>query len=141
MRTLLLVEDSEDDIFFLRRALKEADPDLDLQVVMDGQQAIDYLRGSGKFMDRRSYPLPFLILLDLKLPHVMGLKVLQWIRAQERFKYTAVVILTSSQLETDIKETERLGCTFYMVKPAAQKQLLDLLRRLTDTDPFRAQAS
>lgn len=77
--TILLVEDNEDDVLFLRRALKLAGILNPLQVVRDGRQAIDYLEGSGAYMNRAEFPLPCLVLLDLKLPRVMGLDVLRWI--------------------------------------------------------------
>ena len=72
-RTLLLVEDAEDDVLFMKRALKKAGITNPLQVVGDGQQAMDYLAGKGAFADRRQHPLPILMLLDLKLPQVPGL--------------------------------------------------------------------
>ena len=82
MKTILQVEDDPNDVFFLQHAMKKAGVANPVQVATDGQQAIDYLRGVGKFADRKKFPLPCLILLDLKLPHVMGLDVLKWIRQQ-----------------------------------------------------------
>ena len=85
-RTVLLVEDSEDDVFFMRLAWEKAGVSNPLQVVQDGQQALDYLAGAGKFVDRQEYPLPCLVLLDWKLPYLMGVEVLKWIRQQPPFK-------------------------------------------------------
>jgi CheY-like chemotaxis protein len=70
--TLLLIEDNEDDVFLMRRALKKAEIQLPLQVVMDGQEALNYLSGDGPFADRAQHPVPSLIFLDLKLPYVHG---------------------------------------------------------------------
>jgi len=87
-----------------------------LHIAVDGQQAIDYLQGAGKFADREKFPLPCLVLLDLKLPFVMGLDVLKWIR--QRPELSPVVILSSSQQNADISTAYRLGANAYLVKPA-----------------------
>src|SRR5437868_2103044 len=79
MKTILQVEDDPNDVVFLKYALTKAGVANPLQVATDGQEAIDYLQGTGRFADREQFPLPCLILLDLKLPHVMGLDVLKWI--------------------------------------------------------------
>ena len=75
-RVILLVEDNEDDVFFMRRALQKAGVDLPLQIVMDGQQALDYLEGKEAYGDRTRFPIPRLMFLDLKLPYVHGFGVL-----------------------------------------------------------------
>lgn len=132
MKTILVVEDTEDDVFFLKRALKSARISNPIHVVVDGQQALDYLSGAGPYADREKYPLPALILLDLKLPYVMGLDVLKWIRAQPEFDKTIVAVLTSSQQDNDITETTRLGGNFYFVKPPSPEKLSDLVLRLAE---------
>jgi len=130
MKTVLLVEDTEDDVFFLKRALRDAEIKNPLQVVVDGQQALDYLDGKGEYADREKYPLPFLILLDLKLPYVMGLDVLKWIRARADFETILVVVLTSSQQDSDITATYRLGGNSYLIKPPNREKLKDLIKSL-----------
>jgi CheY-like chemotaxis protein len=130
MKTILVVEDTEDDVFFLKRALKSASIPNPVQVVEDGQKALDYLSGTGIYADRATYPLPFLVLLDLKLPYVMGLDVLKWIRSQREFDPTIVAVLTSSQQDHDLTETTRLGGNFYFVKPPTPEKLSDLVRKL-----------
>ena len=82
-QALLLVEDNEDDVFLMKRALKGARVVNPLHVVDDGQDALDYLAGTGKFADRANYPLPAVIFLDLKLPYISGHDVLAWIRRQK----------------------------------------------------------
>jgi CheY-like chemotaxis protein len=128
MKTILVVEDTEDDVFFLKRALREADVANPVQVVIDGQQALDYLDGKGEYADREQYPLPFLVLLDLKLPYVMGLEVLKWIRERPELNEVLVAVLTSSQQDSDVEETRRLGGNYYLVKPPSRQKLVELIR-------------
>jgi CheY-like chemotaxis protein len=132
MKTILVVEDTEDDVFFLLRALKAAEISHPVQVATDGQQALDYLSGAGVYADRATYPLPFLVLLDLKLPYVMGLDVLKWIRARPEFNDVLVAVLTSSQQDFDITETTRLGGNFYFVKPPSKLKLIELMKSLAE---------
>jgi CheY-like chemotaxis protein len=134
-KTILIVEDTEDDVFFLKRALRDSRIDHPLSVVVDGQEALDYLQGKGQFADRAVYPLPFLILLDLKLPYVMGLDVLKWIRQQQAHDETLVAALTSSQQDRDMEETYRLGVDAYLIKPATRAKLLELKENLRDKWP------
>src|SRR5208337_1190715 len=114
-KTILNVEDEEDDLFFIRDALTKAGIDNPVQAATDGQQAIDYFKGNGKFADREEFPLPGFVLLDLKLPYVGGLGVLKWIR-QEAQLSLPVVIFTSSENEMDIKSACSLGANAYLVK-------------------------
>ncbi len=127
-RTILLIEDEPDDVFFLTHALKKAGIRNPVHVLESGQAAIDYLSGAGKYADRRTYPLPGLILLDLKLPLVPGLTVLKWIREQPHLPPMAIVVLTSSSLPADIENSYRLGANSYVVKPSAPDQLLELIK-------------
>lgn len=127
---ILLVEDNEDDIFFMRRAAKSAAMENQLQVVTDGQQAVDYLQGAGKFSDRTQYPLPMLVLLDLKLPHKDGHEVLQWIREQPDLKTLIVIVLTTSREPSDIEKAYRLGANAYLVKPPGAPELIEIVTSL-----------
>jgi CheY-like chemotaxis protein len=103
-----------------------------LQVVVDGRHALDYLQGKGEFSDRTKFPLPFLILLDLKLPYVMGLDVLRWIRQQPEYADILVVVLTSSQHDADMEETFKLGGNAYLIKPATRAKLLEMVQNLRE---------
>ena len=134
-KTILIVEDTEDDVFFLKRALRDSGIDHPLSIAIDGKQALDYLQGNGDYANRAQHPLPFLILLDLKLPYVMGLDVLKWIRAQPEYADTLVVVLTSSQHDRDMTETFRLGGNAYMIKPATPVKLLEMIKNLGDKWP------
>ena len=124
---ILLVEDNEDDVFLMRRALKGAKLDLPLQVANDGQEALDYLGGIGQFSDRALFPLPELVLLDLKLPYVHGFEVLSWIGRQPALHNVPVVVLTSSPEERDLQKARDLGAAGYLVKPPSSQMILDLL--------------
>jgi len=130
--TLLLVEDAEDDVLFMKRALKKAGITNPLQVVGDGQEAIDYLAGKGRFAERRQHPLPLLVLLDLKLPQVPGLDVLKWIREHDRLEPLPVIVLTSSRESQDIDEAYRRGANAYLVKPNNSDQLLEMVKGLEE---------
>jgi CheY-like chemotaxis protein len=85
-KSLLLVEDNEDDVFLMKRALQGAHVVNPLHIVEDGQEALDYLSGNGKFADREQYPLPAVVFLDLKLPFISGHDVLAWIRQRKEFE-------------------------------------------------------
>ena len=130
MKTLLIVEDSEDDVFFLRRALKSVGISGSVHVANDGQEAIDYMAGKGKFADRHKYPLPSLILLDLKLPKVDGLEVLGAVKGDPRTRAIPVVMLTSSREESDLVRSYELGVNAFVVKPVGFKEFFDAIQDL-----------
>src|SRR5580765_5095451 len=113
MKTILQVDDDANDIFMLQHAMKKVGVTNPLQVATNGQEAIDYLQGAGKFADREKFPFPYLVLLDLKLPYVMGLDVLRWIRQQPPTPMV-VIVLTASAEETDIASAYRLGANGFL---------------------------
>jgi len=127
-RSLLLVDDNEDDVFLMKRALKDAHLVNSLYVVADGQEALNYLGGTGKFADRDNYPLPAVVFLDLKLPYVSGHDVLAWIRRQKEFESLVVIVLTSSNEASDLSRCYALGANSYLVKPPTPDQLGDLAK-------------
>ena len=129
--TILLVEDDENDVFFMQQAMKTAGVLNPIRVASDGRQAIDYFKGTGKFVNREEFPLPYLVLLDSKLPHMMGVDVLKWIR-QESEVAAIVVVLTSSKEEADIATAYRLGANGYLVKPPDVNQLTDMAKSIKD---------
>jgi CheY-like chemotaxis protein len=129
---ILLVEDSEDDVFFMERAMKAAGFRGDIHVAKDGQVALDYLGGTGGYADRKTHPLPSLVLLDLKLPHVLGLDVLKWIRTRPELQALPVVVLTSSGERSDLERAYRLGANSFMVKPSDTDDLGGLAKCVTD---------
>jgi CheY-like chemotaxis protein len=130
--TFLIVEDEENDVYFLIRALNKTGVPNPTEVVQDGQLAIDYLSGNGAFADRSVYPLPELVFLDLKLPRVHGLEVLKWIRAQPNLAPLVVIILTSSPVREDIERAYRLGANSYVVKPSSPEDLIQIAAHFRD---------
>lgn len=128
--TILLVEDNEDDVFLMQRALKAAGIRNPLQLASDGAMALDYLSGAGKFSDRSLFPLPEIIFLDLKLPVKNGFEVLSWIRNQAELEGLPVVILSSSEEPKDSKRAADLRADSYLVKPPLSPQLLKLAEEL-----------
>jgi two-component system response regulator len=131
MKTILQVEDDPNDVFFLDHAMRRAGVANPIRVVHDGQEAIDYLKGIGKFADRDQFPMPGLVLLDLKLPHVMGLDVLKWIRQRSGLSLV-VVLLTASAEEVDIAAAYRLGANAFLVKPSEAIKFVDMAKAIKD---------
>ena len=117
-RTILSVEDDENDSLFLKLALEDAGLAENLRTVSNGSEAMDYLNCRGKFRNRNEYPLPYLVLLDLNLPYITGIEILQWMRQQEKFSSTIVIPLSSSCLPEDISQAKALGANDYLIKPA-----------------------
>ncbi len=128
--TILLVEDDQNDRLLVKRAFKKARLSNPLSIVTDGVEAINYLSGDDKYSDREEYPLPMLILLDLKLPRKSGLDVLEWLKNQETLKRIPVVILTSSKESTDVNRAYDLGANSYLLKPVSFDGLTELVENL-----------
>ena len=116
-KCILHVEDDEPYVYLLRLTFERAGITSPVHVVSDGQMAKDYLAGLGEFADRQKHPLPCLVLLDLKLPKVNGLEVLEWIRQQPGLKKLVVVVLSSSAQPEDVERAYELGANSYIEKP------------------------
>lgn len=124
---ILLAEDDKNDIFLMRRAFDTAGIRNPLHVVHNGQEAVDYLSGAGVYSDRNKFPLPRLLLLDLKMPLLDGFDVLKWLRAEKQFDMLPVVVLTSSKLQMDVDRSREFGVFDYRVKPHAFEDLVRVL--------------
>jgi two-component system response regulator len=129
-KVILLVEDNPDDVVLTERALKKNNIVNAVVVAHDGQEALDFLAGTGAFAARATDDLPELVLLDLKLPKVDGLEVLRAIRGDERTRRLPVVILTSSAEERDIVSSYDLGANSYIRKPVDFDQFVEAVREL-----------
>ena len=128
--TILLVEDNPSDIDLTKRAFEKGHITNTLVVAEDGQEALDYIFGNGKYADRDISQIPTLILLDLKLPKIDGLEVLRRVRATEKIKRLPVVILTSSKEEQDIAASYDLGVNSYIRKPVDFNQFAEAIKHL-----------
>jgi CheY-like chemotaxis protein len=117
--TVLYVEDEESDAMFMQRAFASKGMGSALRVVGDGRAAIEYLSGAGKYADRREYPLPAVVLLDLNLPQVPGFEVLKWMRNHPDFARTPVVVFSSSTREDDRVKALELGANEFVGKPSS----------------------
>ena len=125
---ILLAEDDDNDMFFMRRALDKSQVGFSLHVVTDGQMAIDYLGGEEKYSDRGKYPPPSVILLDLKMPFRDGFDVLAWIATQSSLQGIPVAVLTSSAEERDRRRANELGASAYFVKPPRPETIAEIVK-------------
>ena len=128
MKTVLLVEDSEDDLALMKMACHRTGIPHSLQVVMHGDAAVDYLSATGAYSDRSAHPLPDLIFLDIKLPRRSGHEVLEWIRAQPGLVSLPIVVLTGSDEIADVNRAYKLGATSYLNKMAGPAELGQAVR-------------
>jgi len=129
---ILLAEDQEDFIVLIAKAFKDAGISNPLYTVRDGDEAIAYLSGEGPYSNRQEYPLPDLLLLDLKMPKRDGFEVIQWIRSQPSLKALRIVVLTSSEQIRDVNRAYALGANSFLVKPGDFTNLQYLSRTIRD---------
>jgi CheY-like chemotaxis protein len=132
-QTILLVEDNPVDVLLMQRAFRnETFANTSLQIVRDGDAAVFYLNGDGEYSDRDRYPLPAIILLDLKLPRRSGHEVLVWLKQHPELKRLPVVMLTSSRQTPDVKRAYDLGVNSYLVKPVGFASLLEMMQSFNE---------
>lgn len=127
---ILLVEDSPDDATLIQRAFRKTNLINPVQLVQDGEEAINYLSGAGAFADRDRFPLPVLMLLDIQLPRRTGLEVLEWVRKTSSLRRLPVVMLTSSKEQIDVNRAYDLGVNSYLTKPVAFEALVEMVKRV-----------
>jgi len=131
-QTILLVDDSENDLWLMRVALEKAHFRNPLQVARNGEEAIAYLKGDGRYSNRAQFPFPAVVLLDLNMPMKSGFDVLQWVRAQPALKRLTMIVLTASMRLEDQERAYELGVQSFLVKPNAMEDLVDMMRTLRD---------
>ncbi|WP_334187937.1 response regulator [Noviherbaspirillum sp.] len=127
-KSILVVEDNDDDIVLVQRALKKAGITNPLSIAKDGEEAIEYLAGIGRFQDEALYPVPTMVLLDLKLPKRSGLEVLGWIRSHTTLATLPVVVFTTSTQSSDLEKAYALGANSYLRKPLDPDETAQLLK-------------
>jgi CheY-like chemotaxis protein len=130
--TVLLADDCDADLFFMRTAFKKAGFNNPVQEVHNGEEAIAYLKGETPYSDRDRFPLPAVILLDLNMPMKNGFDLLEWLRTQPVLKRITVVILTASMRREDVQRAFDLGANSFLVKPSAMEDLTAMIRTLGD---------
>lgn len=125
-----MADDSEDDAFFVKRALEQSQVKHFFHAVLDGLAALAYLRGEGEYSDRQQFPFPNVLLCDLKMPRMDGYGVLRWLQEHPECKVIPTVIFTSSALEQDIHQSYVLGANAYLQKPGSLNEMIETIRRL-----------
>ncbi|MES2640992.1 MAG: response regulator [Myxococcota bacterium] len=127
---ILYAEDDENDVFLMKRAFRKLGIANPIHFACDGKEAVDYLAGIGAFQDRVEHPLPCLVLLDLSMPGKHGLEVLKWIRSTPALTGLPVVVLSSSNQESDVHRAYLLGANGFLMKPGDPDELLKIMRRV-----------
>ncbi|HZF01090.1 MAG TPA: response regulator [Methylomirabilota bacterium] len=127
---ILLVDDEENDATLVKMAFKQNNIISPIQWVKDGVEAVAYLNAEGIYADRIKYPFPQVLLLDLKMPRMTGLELLQWLRVNSHFKIIPTIIMTSSRQETDIEKAYDLGVNTYMIKPSSFDELKNMVKAI-----------
>ena len=143
---LLLVDDNPIDVAFFRRAVRKTGLDIQVRTVTAGQSAIDYLEAKGEYSDRYLYPLPDVVVLDLRMPEFNGFDFLAWRKASTLFSAIPVIIFTGSRDEEDIERVLELGANRHIVKPQALQNWETVVRQIWEvategTNFFRAERS
>lgn len=128
--TVLFVDDSENDIFLMRRAFEKGELMVSEQEVHNGEDAIAYLAGEGVFEDRLKYGLPSLVLLDLNMPRKSGFDVLEWVRTQPLLRSVTIMVLAASLRQDDVDRAFNLGASAYIVKPFNLMALTEMVQSL-----------
>jgi CheY-like chemotaxis protein len=130
--TFLLAEDDANDVLLVEREFRRAPVHLQLRVVRDGMEAKQYLVGEGAYADRRAFPLPDVILLDLKMPRWNGFEFVEWLRneAPKHLRVIPVVVMSSSNLSEDVARAYALGANSYLVKPVSWTEFRERIRTL-----------
>src|SRR5262249_444814 len=128
LKHVLVAEDESTDAFLLRLAFAKGRIPATLHFVVNGEEAIAYLKGETRYADRTTHPLPDLMLLDLKMPRVNGFDVLRWLRQQPGLKRLPVAVLSSSGLTEDLNLAYELGANCYLVKPCDLDKMLETVK-------------
>jgi CheY-like chemotaxis protein len=127
--TILLVDDDENDALLARMAFEKSGVTNPIHWAKDGAEAVAYLQGDGIYADRRLHPFPELMILDLKMPRMTGLELLEWIGQRPHYRVIPTIVMTSSRLQHDIEKAYHLGANTYMVKPSSFEELVIMAKR------------
>jgi CheY-like chemotaxis protein len=130
-KNILYAEDDPNDMVLVQVAFQDR-RDVDLHFVRDGVEAVNYLAGRELFADRRIHPLPDLVMLDIKMPRLSGFDVLAWLRQQPHVSAIPVVVVSSSEQQSDVNRAYQLGANAYVVKPSGFRRLQSVLLQTVD---------
>jgi len=114
---ILVLEDNQDDFFFLERALGRAGVDRRVLRLQNGGEAVTYLKGEGSYEDRNAFPVPLVIIADLKMPGEGGLDFIRWLRRESDYKSLPVIVVSSSAISSDVASAYALGANWFIEKP------------------------
>jgi len=134
---ILLVDDNPHDVVLIRLAFRRVGIIDTIQLVKDGTEAMRYINGEGAYADRHQFPIPTLILLDLKMPQTSGFDVLQWIREQPELSTVIVVVMSGSKNDQDIERAYALGANSYPIKPTRFEEMVKMMETLKDYTAWR----
>ena len=128
--TILIVEDESHDVEFLTRAFQRSGLTNPIQSVANGEEAIAYLSGKGRYADRIAHPFPRVVITDLKMPQMGGLELLRWMQSNPRSRIVPTIVVTSSTSQSDVNAAFENGASGYMVKPVAFEDLQDMVKTI-----------
>jgi CheY-like chemotaxis protein len=129
---ILLVDDNPHDVVLIRLAFRRVGIIDTIHLVKDGDEAMRYIRGEGAYIDRQQFPVPTLVLLDLKMPQTSGFEVLRWIREQPKLAGVVIVVMSGSKNDADIERAYALGANSYLVKPSRFEEMVKMMESLKD---------
>lgn len=125
--TILIAEDDPNDVMLLELAIRKNGITSPVRVVRDGEEAVEYLEGKGEYSNRRKFPLPSVIITDVKMPRRSGLEVVEWVRRHPQYGIIPVLMLSGSRIENDVVNAYRLGANTYFSKPSTLDELTQLI--------------
>ncbi len=141
--TILIVDDNSDDRLLIARGLRKLNGNVNTVAVGGGREAVAYLLGQAGYPARGTYPIPDLILLDLRMPAMSGLELLAWLKAQTRFRHIPVIVLSGSSILEEVTEAYQLGAKLFFIKPVdaheMQAMCRDILAVTAEPDPVAAE--
>jgi CheY-like chemotaxis protein len=129
-RQVLLIDDNSDDAIILLRVFSKIAPEISLHIARSGVEALSYLKGEDRFADRKIYPLPSLLIVDLKMPGMDGFDLIQWVRTESDLRELPIVVLSSSKDPADVSRVHQLGANAFHVKPSDPNALIGMVEGL-----------
>ncbi|MGZ8899740.1 MAG: response regulator [Limisphaerales bacterium] len=129
---ILLVDDNPHDVVLIRLAFRRVGIIDTIHLVKDGDEAMRYIKGEGAYTDRHQFPVPTLVLLDLRMPQTSGFDVLRWIREQPKLANVVIVVMSGSKNDADIERAYSLGANSYLIKPSRFEEMVKMMESLKD---------